>query len=146
MNKNSNNVAYTEREKRIRKHWLISFFIFNGIYCVLQLIMFYSGRVAINSTFFAIFFMVVLISYVDYKFAYKKNGTGWLFFRIITLPFCVYLSYNAILYKFVDIPKDIYFWINCLFLYTVNVAKVNKHSLPMKNLFHKSSLERISRT
>lgn len=146
-----------DSEEKVRKQWLVSLFIFTGISALSSLITYfgessfkelseYTG-IAFSILFGLFVSAVALIPlfWITYHCAYKKRGTAWIMWIMISLP----------LGELSDIAKggwsqsaewdstgwimvmtflvvEVYFWINCLRLRRVNSEREYQKVLALK--------------
>jgi len=144
MNEHPNKIVYTEKEKRIRKHWLISLFVFYSIFYICLMNTLLSKAVTFNFSKTFVFItlikeliILIFIFGISYRFAYKKNGVVWIGFKMALLPLILFIYYllpsvlNPIFFltNLVFLISFSYFWINCFLLYKVNTARKKRRSL-----------------
>ena len=134
----------TAKEKRVRKHWIISLWTVTIIHALSLSINFYltavENGVVVEAPSVAIILLgsAVIASIhfmISYHCAYKERGTKWLTWTLVTLPLgllsglsrgglpLVELSGAEIFALLFAIGVSAYYWINCLQLREVNSAR-----------------------
>lgn len=150
---NSQRSEEFQDEDKVRKNWLISFFVFLGLSVFFgtffllenqQLYNFYNNANSLFIITFSSFMFISIIGYwwLTYFFAYKKNGTKWLMFLLITIPlrelkpFVRGDGYGIINYDLAEwfvlalfLGTKLVFWVNSLKLYKLNSARKRKVEL-----------------
>jgi len=140
-------------ENSIRKHWMISFWLYYGmtlfwsllITGILAFSLLRLGSCRTGSCFiatllpfsiFSILFIAIVPMLISYNCAYKKRGTAWLKWLLITIPiqsfFLLFKGYSQYKNRIPQIDSVLFlwvlsvllinalFWINCLRLYRIN--------------------------
>ncbi len=137
-----------EIEEKVRKQWLISFFAFIGI-SALSILLNYFGGSEFNefsentSPAFGVVCGLLILSLIlifrfgiTYHCSYKKRGTAWLMWTMISLPLGELAGIRKgewsqaaewdFLRWFMVITSlgiEVFFWINCLRLRRVNLDR-----------------------
>lgn len=151
------NTLNLDVEKKVRKQWLVSFFAFTGIHA-LSAFLAYIGDGAYSmvsentspalSVIFGIFisfFILIFWFWITYHCAYKKRGTAWLMWTMISIPLRELADIGKGEWKHAAewdsfgwfmvitfIGIEIFYWINCLRLRRVNAAREYQRILALK--------------
>jgi hypothetical protein len=141
-----------EKENKVRKFWLISFFAYSNIsvyniFLALRDLSATSGSLKehpeIGLYIHATLALLGIIPWfwVTHHCAYKKRGTGWLLWTLISLPIWEFpgllislqqtLDWNTLIWLMIGII----FWVNCIRLLKVNSAREFQKVLAFKNKY-----------
>jgi hypothetical protein len=137
------NESALQKEEKVRKQWLNSFIIRTAIiFCGNFLEV--AGHNLCNDFVRNLLCSVLIGSllslphaWTTYHCSYKKRGTAWLLWTMIILPLVCLISIAALRYDQVitfDTPLawfiltvflgiDVYYWVNCLRMYKVNLFR-----------------------
>jgi hypothetical protein len=147
-----------QNEEKVRKKWFISFLIYAGLIVIVSLIcacIDLSNGLDKNSPHTFVFLLSKLIDslvfiqpwfWITYHCSYKKRGTGWLLWTIIILPLYElgYVAggwWNKVFecdpligwsVVTVSVGFDIFYLVNCLRLYRVNLSRKKKKALAIR--------------
>ena len=138
-----------ENEEKVRKSWLRAFFISTSLSTLILVLEKIESPLTPWVFFFHLFFSLLGVSifiWITYYCAYKKRGTAWLMFQLIMSPIanligsCKALIYDSTEFGYIVtalglIPGMIvaaYYWINCLRLRRVNLARKEYEKLAQK--------------
>lgn len=139
-----------DNEKKVRKLWLISFFMVLGLRLLVILLTYFesifneiseeTGLILLIGLFFSALALVCW-TWITYHCSYRKRGTAWLMWTMIIMPLreIVSIKHSGLNYpmewdlfewviSITFIGIDLFFWINCLRLHRVNSARKSKRS------------------
>lgn len=124
------------KEKKIRKHWFIAFFIFYGLFYLSHLVEILVGNFSLYAKFGLTIFLsvfVFLAAGMLYDCAYEKPGTKLLMWTLFMLPSGFARSIQKVPFANLDLADKLwllvwlvlylYFWINCYRLRRINKIK-----------------------
>ncbi len=136
-----------ENETRIRKHWLITLCLYTATFFIplfefpfQELFNEFSWMIQIVlAIVFGIFFILASFPWfwIAYYCAYKKRGTAWLLWTIITIPLGEVImiisgehwiqthtwSSFHLFHVIASLSCEAIYWVNCLRLYKINSAR-----------------------
>ncbi len=138
------------REEKARKRWLTAFILMTIFSALLSFHLFQqSALMSLTSSIVCAILAMIPAAFVNYYCAYKKRGTAWLLYLIISTPFnllfligkelhspTLHWSPLVTLGTILYLTTQIYFWVESIRLRKVNlIRRYHKNALVLKEKF-----------
>ena len=144
----------TLKESQVRKNWMISFVLMNFFAAIFSFFTFF------NTGYFNLITSIILpipilipSIWITYYCAYKKRGSAWLLYLIISLPISLFSmglkelvqpsfiwSAWMKIFSIIYLASQIYFWITSIKLRKVNLTRrYHKNALILQEKFNSLS-------